>query len=157
MREGGTTEVDDLARKTLLGFTQLIAALGVVLIAPAWTFNYWQAWVYSLVFAHVFRGTHSALWYASCAWIMVGAPDVHPDDVHDRVASLRRGAVSFPKSIRLPGVLSDRSISSGAVCLVTGGRRKAAGRRRQKGIQAPRDFRYLDCGDILPTPLTGDR
>ena len=43
--------MDNLARKTLLGFTQLVAVLGVLLFAPAWTLDYWQAWVYWFVFA----------------------------------------------------------------------------------------------------------
>ena len=43
--------MDSLIRKAALGFTQLIAALGILLFAPAWTFNYWQAWVYLPVFA----------------------------------------------------------------------------------------------------------
>jgi protein-S-isoprenylcysteine O-methyltransferase Ste14 len=43
--------VSKLARKSVLGFTQLIAALAFLLFAPAWTFDYWQAWVYLLVFA----------------------------------------------------------------------------------------------------------
>jgi len=43
--------MDNLARKTVLGFTQLITVLGILLFAPAWTFDYWQAWVYSFVFA----------------------------------------------------------------------------------------------------------
>jgi protein-S-isoprenylcysteine O-methyltransferase Ste14 len=43
--------VNKLARKTVLGFTQLIVALGFLLFAPAWTFDYWQAWVYLWVFA----------------------------------------------------------------------------------------------------------
>jgi protein-S-isoprenylcysteine O-methyltransferase Ste14 len=42
--------MDNLARKTVLGFTQLIAVLGVLLFAPAWTLEYWQAWVYFLIF-----------------------------------------------------------------------------------------------------------
>ena len=41
----------NLASKTVLGFTQLIAALAILLLAPAWTLDYWQAWVYLLVFA----------------------------------------------------------------------------------------------------------
>jgi protein-S-isoprenylcysteine O-methyltransferase Ste14 len=43
--------VDNLARKTVLGFTQLIGALGILLFAPAWTLDYWQAWLYWFVFA----------------------------------------------------------------------------------------------------------
>jgi protein-S-isoprenylcysteine O-methyltransferase Ste14 len=43
--------VKNLASKTVLGFTQLITVLGILLLAPAWTLDYWQAWVYLLVFA----------------------------------------------------------------------------------------------------------
>jgi protein-S-isoprenylcysteine O-methyltransferase Ste14 len=43
--------VDNLTRKAVLGFTQLIAALAVLLFVPAWTLDYWQAWVYLCVFA----------------------------------------------------------------------------------------------------------
>jgi protein-S-isoprenylcysteine O-methyltransferase Ste14 len=43
--------VNNLASKTVLGFTQLITVLGVLLLAPAWTLDYWQAWVYLFVFA----------------------------------------------------------------------------------------------------------
>jgi hypothetical protein len=43
--------VKNPGRKTVLGFTQLIAALAILLLGPAWTLDYWQAWVYLLVFA----------------------------------------------------------------------------------------------------------
>jgi protein-S-isoprenylcysteine O-methyltransferase Ste14 len=43
--------VKNLGRKTVLGFTQLIAALAILLLGPAWTLDYWQAWVYLSVFA----------------------------------------------------------------------------------------------------------
>jgi protein-S-isoprenylcysteine O-methyltransferase Ste14 len=43
--------MSNLAKKTVLGFTQLIAVLGILLFAPAWPLDYWQAWVYLLVFA----------------------------------------------------------------------------------------------------------
>ena len=43
--------MNNLGNKTVLGFTQLIAVLGILLFAPAWTLDYWQAWVYLLVFA----------------------------------------------------------------------------------------------------------
>jgi hypothetical protein len=43
--------VNNLAGKTALGFTQLITVLGIVLLAPAWTLDYWQAWVYLFIFA----------------------------------------------------------------------------------------------------------
>ncbi len=40
-----------LARKTVLGFAELLGGLGLLLFAPAWTFDFWEAWVYLLVFA----------------------------------------------------------------------------------------------------------
>src|SRR5437870_9850319 len=39
-----------VAARTVLGFCQLLVALGVALFGPAWTFDYWQAWVYLVVF-----------------------------------------------------------------------------------------------------------
>jgi protein-S-isoprenylcysteine O-methyltransferase Ste14 len=39
-----------LARRTVLGFAQLIVALGIFLFVPAWTLNFWQAWVYLFLF-----------------------------------------------------------------------------------------------------------
>ena len=43
--------MNNLAKRTVVGFTQLIATLGISLLAPAWTREYWQAWVYLCVFA----------------------------------------------------------------------------------------------------------
>lgn len=43
--------MDELTRKTVRGFTQLIAVLGFLLFTPAWTLDYWQAWVYLFVFS----------------------------------------------------------------------------------------------------------
>jgi len=43
--------VNALARKTVLGFAELLGGLGLLLFAPAWTFDFWEAWVYLLVFA----------------------------------------------------------------------------------------------------------
>jgi protein-S-isoprenylcysteine O-methyltransferase Ste14 len=43
--------MNTLARKTILGFVQLIIGLGILLLAPAWTLDFWQAWVYLSVFA----------------------------------------------------------------------------------------------------------
>ena len=54
--------MDNLARKTVLGFTQLIAVLGVLLFAPAWTLEYWQAWVYLLIFTASSALTTTYLW-----------------------------------------------------------------------------------------------
>jgi protein-S-isoprenylcysteine O-methyltransferase Ste14 len=42
--------VINLAKKTVFGFTQLITVLGILLLAPARTLEYWQAWVYLCVF-----------------------------------------------------------------------------------------------------------
>lgn len=47
----GKLSVDNLGGKTLLGFIELIAALGILLFSPAWTLDYWQAWLYLFVFA----------------------------------------------------------------------------------------------------------
>ena len=43
--------MDDLARKTIVGFVQFIGALGILLFVPAWTLDFWQAWIYLFVFA----------------------------------------------------------------------------------------------------------
>jgi protein-S-isoprenylcysteine O-methyltransferase Ste14 len=43
--------VNHLAKRTVLGFAQLITAMGILLLAPAWTLDYWQAWAYLFVFA----------------------------------------------------------------------------------------------------------
>ncbi len=42
--------VSHLARRTILGFANLIVGLGILLFVPAWTFNFWQAWVYLFLF-----------------------------------------------------------------------------------------------------------
>ena len=42
--------MSNLARKTIRGFSQLIIALGILLFAPPWTLNFWQAWVFLFVF-----------------------------------------------------------------------------------------------------------
>jgi hypothetical protein len=42
--------MNSLVRKTVFGFTQLIVAMAIALFGPAWTLDYWQAWVYLLVF-----------------------------------------------------------------------------------------------------------
>ena len=36
--------------KTLFGFVQLIIMLMICLFGPAWSFDFWQAWVYSIIF-----------------------------------------------------------------------------------------------------------
>ena len=41
----------NLKIRTLFGFVQLIVMLGLCLFAPAWSFNFWQAWVYLMVFS----------------------------------------------------------------------------------------------------------
>jgi protein-S-isoprenylcysteine O-methyltransferase Ste14 len=42
--------MNHLARKTTLGFVKLIVGLGTLLFVPAWTLNFWQAWLYLFVF-----------------------------------------------------------------------------------------------------------
>jgi len=43
--------MNDLAQKSFIGFIQLIIGLAAMLFVPAWTFDYWQAWIYLLIFA----------------------------------------------------------------------------------------------------------
>lgn len=43
--------MNDLARKTILGFAQLIVLLGILLFVPGWTLAFPQAWAYVFVFA----------------------------------------------------------------------------------------------------------
>ena len=42
--------VGTLAAKTILGFGNLMLLLAVALFAPAWTFRFWQAWLYLFLF-----------------------------------------------------------------------------------------------------------
>jgi protein-S-isoprenylcysteine O-methyltransferase Ste14 len=42
--------MNELVKKTVVGFIQLIIGLGIMLFAPAWTFDYWQAWIYLFIF-----------------------------------------------------------------------------------------------------------
>jgi protein-S-isoprenylcysteine O-methyltransferase Ste14 len=42
--------MNKLARKTVLGFVQLIVGMGILLFGPAWTLDFWQGWVYLFVF-----------------------------------------------------------------------------------------------------------
>jgi protein-S-isoprenylcysteine O-methyltransferase Ste14 len=44
------TYTHSLKTKTLLGFVELIVMLGLFLFAPAGSLNFWQAWVYSIIF-----------------------------------------------------------------------------------------------------------
>src|SRR5271156_5256535 len=54
--------MSSLAVKTIRGFLQLLAFMGVVLFAPAWTISYWQAWVYLAVFAGASAFITAYLW-----------------------------------------------------------------------------------------------
>ena len=40
----------DLKTKTMFGFLQLIVMLELCLFGPVWSFNFWQAWVYLIIF-----------------------------------------------------------------------------------------------------------
>ncbi|WP_245859910.1 hypothetical protein [Methanosarcina spelaei] len=44
------TTTSNLKIKTLLGFVELIVILGLFLFAPAGSLNFWQAWVYSIIY-----------------------------------------------------------------------------------------------------------
>lgn len=43
--------MNNLLKKTIIGFIQLIAGLGIMLFVPAWTFDFWQAWIYLFIYA----------------------------------------------------------------------------------------------------------
>jgi hypothetical protein len=43
--------VNNLAARAVLGLAQLIAVLGVLVLTPAWTLGYGQAWAYLFIFA----------------------------------------------------------------------------------------------------------
>jgi protein-S-isoprenylcysteine O-methyltransferase Ste14 len=45
------TNTRNLKIKTLFGFVQLIFMLGLCLFVPVWSFNFWQAWVYLIIFS----------------------------------------------------------------------------------------------------------
>jgi len=51
-----------VGRRTLVGFAELLAALGVCLFAPAGSFSYWQAWLYLLTFAGSAAAITAYLW-----------------------------------------------------------------------------------------------
>lgn len=51
-----------LAGKTTLGFAQLLVCLGVLLFAPAWSFDFWQAWTYLLIFVTASALITAYLW-----------------------------------------------------------------------------------------------
>jgi protein-S-isoprenylcysteine O-methyltransferase Ste14 len=41
----------DLSKKVFVGFLQLFIGLAVLLFLPAWTFDYWQAWIFLAVYS----------------------------------------------------------------------------------------------------------
>jgi len=72
-----------LSRKTVLGFIELIIILGLCLFAPAWSFNYWQAWIYLFIFA------------ASAALITVYLWKKDPQKLLEEIEDIR-GVNHFP-------------------------------------------------------------
>jgi protein-S-isoprenylcysteine O-methyltransferase Ste14 len=54
--------VKSLATRTVLGVTQLIVLLGAALFIPAWTLNFWQAWVYLSIFTAASALITAYLW-----------------------------------------------------------------------------------------------
>jgi protein-S-isoprenylcysteine O-methyltransferase Ste14 len=48
--EPATTPPSRLAGRTIVGFAQLLGLLGLALFGPAWTLDFWQAWMYLAVF-----------------------------------------------------------------------------------------------------------
>lgn len=51
-----------LAARTILGFANLVLLLAIALFAPAWTFHFWQAWLYLLLFASCSAVVATYLW-----------------------------------------------------------------------------------------------
>jgi protein-S-isoprenylcysteine O-methyltransferase Ste14 len=51
-----------LGAKTTLGFANLIFLLFITLFAPAWTFRFWQAWLYLFLFASSSAAITIYLW-----------------------------------------------------------------------------------------------
>jgi protein-S-isoprenylcysteine O-methyltransferase Ste14 len=43
--------MNSLTTRALAGFAKLLGILGLFLFIPAWSFNYWEAWVFLAVFA----------------------------------------------------------------------------------------------------------
>jgi len=41
----------DLTRKALFGLAQLVLVLGVLLFVPAWSVDFWEAWVFLFIFS----------------------------------------------------------------------------------------------------------
>src|ERR1039457_283274 len=41
----------DLSKKVFVGFLQLFIGLAVLLFLPAWTLDYWQAWIFLAVYS----------------------------------------------------------------------------------------------------------
>ena len=49
--KGTSSDLDkgSFKRMVISRFTLLFIILGTMLFLPAWTFNYWQAWIYVLI------------------------------------------------------------------------------------------------------------
>jgi len=41
----------DLTRKALFGLVQLVIMLGVLLFVPAWSVDFWEAWIFLFIFS----------------------------------------------------------------------------------------------------------
>jgi protein-S-isoprenylcysteine O-methyltransferase Ste14 len=57
-----TELLSNLAAKTILGFAYLILLLAIALFVPAWTFRFWQARVYLVIFAMCSAAITIYLW-----------------------------------------------------------------------------------------------
>lgn len=54
--------MNNLAKKTILGFAQLISGMGILLFLPAWTLDFWQAWAYLFIFTALTALITAYLW-----------------------------------------------------------------------------------------------
>lgn len=50
MRRGQDSKMKDLNRKAFVGMLELLIVLAAALFLPAWTIDYWQAWMFLVVF-----------------------------------------------------------------------------------------------------------
>ena len=57
-----TASVNKLAVRAILGFGNLILLLAIALFVPAWTFRFWQGWLYLFVFASSSAAITIYLW-----------------------------------------------------------------------------------------------
>jgi protein-S-isoprenylcysteine O-methyltransferase Ste14 len=106
----------DLARKTSIGFAELIAGLGIVLFAPAGTLDFWQGWLYASVFLASTALITAYLWRKDPALLRrrLNAGPGAEKDAHQKLIQLLAG-LGFIVTLLLPAL--DRRLGWSAVPL----------------------------------------